>query len=339
MDKRLRLLKNFILISIPLFMIILLAFFTPMYYMTEEYVLWRQEKDYVNQNVMSYVNYTKPDTIPLPKAGSPVETLIIGDSRAKSSIIPKQLKPDGDIYNIGIGGATSIEMYYAAGNYIKSYGAPKEALIIFAPYHLCDIDNWDQTLFNNYLTVGEISQVYKEAYRYKDEEILRKGYLTEELSFRLRLPTKYIAQMYDARLTGFFSRNKERYGSVSDELGYCEFGKDPGNDGVNYEVHHEYFDSSPLVLHYYDKLLKLLTENGVKVKILQAPINEASSKAIHTAFVNGYEEFLSEIKEKYKDIYIMKELPVYENGYFGDNNHLNRSGAEKYTDWLKNMLY
>ena len=308
-----------ILISLPLVMAAVFAFIDPMGYMTQEYVLWREEKDYVNNAL-----------------ADPLNTVIIGDSRAKSSIIPKELKDDMDIYNIGIGGATSIEMYYATRNFIKNSGAPKKAVVIFAPYHFCDIDNWDQTLFTNYLSISETAEVYMNALRFGEKKIVKKGSLSDILSFKLYLPSKYLAQMYEERFTGASLRNHEKYDTIRKDLGYCEFGSDDGNDGVNYEVHHEYFDSSKLVLFYYDRLLELLSNSGTQIHILQAPINEASSKEIHPEFLAGYGDFLDDVQKRYPGAYVERDLPVYDNGYFGDNNHLNRKGAEKYTSHVKN---
>ena len=117
-----RLVKNFILISIPLILLCILAYVFPMSYMTVEYVMWDEEFENSESPYMA------------------AKTLIIGDSRAKSSVLPAMLHED--TYNIAIGGATPIEMYYAVENYIEHNGAPENAVVVFAPYHFCDIDNW-----------------------------------------------------------------------------------------------------------------------------------------------------------------------------------------------------
>ena len=310
-----RILRNFILASVPLWLLSAFTYALPLSYMTTEYVLWAEEKDYVNQKA------------------APDETVIIGDSRAKSSLIPGMIG-DG-IYNIAIGGATPIEMYYATKNYIRCHGAPKAAVVIFAPYHLCDIDNWNQTQYNNYLSVPEQAEVMGEAISLKNEVVHYKGWLSDAVSFRLRLPSKYLAQEYDARFIGRKAENMAKYEAVRGDLGYCEFGSDPGNDSLDYETHHPDFDSSALVLAYYDRLLSLLTENGVEVTVLQAPINEASNEAMHEAFMEGYRQYLTGQEQKHPAVHFEKDVPVYSNRYFGDSNHLNRSGAEKYTLEMK----
>lgn len=313
-----RLIRNFILISVPLFVLVIYTWACPLNYLSTEYTLWAEEKDYVNCSSQT------PDTV------------IIGDSRAKSSIIPAELHDS--IYNIGIGGTTPIEMYYAVSDYIKKHGAPKNAIIIFAPYHLCDIDNWNQTLYYNYLSPGELADVYSRAVPLRDPVIACSGWFTDAVSYRLRLPQKYLAAEYEAGFTGNRSANLSRFSSVRADCGWCEFGTAAGDNGENYETHHETFDSSPLILLYYDRLLDLLDANGVNTIVGQAPINQASSDIMHQAFLDGYRSYLDRQEQKYPDITFVKDIPVYENRYFGDSNHLNKAGASLFTSELKSYL-
>lgn len=290
----------------------------PLNYLTTEYTLWAEEKDYVNHTA------EQPGTI------------IIGDSRAKSSIMPASLHEG--VYNIGIGGTTPIEMYYAASNYIRVHGAPKNAIIIFAPYHLCDIDNWNQTLYYNYLSAGELADVYKNAAAFKNPVIDCRGWFTDALSYRLRLPQKYLAAEYAAHFTGNRAANLAKAASVRADCGWCEFGTADGDSSGDYETHHETFDSSPLVLFYYDRLLTLLTDSGTKVLVEQAPINRASADVMHQEFMDGYRKYLDAQEEKYPAVTFVKDVPVYDNKYFGDSNHLNKAGASLFTASLGKYL-
>ena len=70
----LKLFRNFILLSLPLIILSFVAYLMPMDYMSVEYTMWQEESDFVNQ-----------------PTSRPYDTLIIGDSRAKSSIIPEQM--------------------------------------------------------------------------------------------------------------------------------------------------------------------------------------------------------------------------------------------------------
>ncbi len=316
-----KLIKKFILISLPLIAMCLFAYLFPMGYMTTEYVLWTEEKDYVNQ----WQNDTQI-----------LDTLIVGDSRAKSSIIPEELHDS--IYNIGIGGSTPIEMYYAVKNFIAVNGAPKRVFIIFAPYHFINMDNWNQTIYNNYLKPAEQAEVVGEAIKTGNKVVCYKGWLTDAVSYRLRLPSKYLAQEYEGRFIKLKEENQKKYDSIRADRGYCEFGTDPGSDAENYEVHCEAFDPLEIVLTYYDKLLSLLTENGVEVRVFQAPFNQSSAEQVAPELLNGYSDYLKGQMKKYPEIIFETEIPVYDNRYFGDGNHLNREGARKYTKELKEKL-
>ena len=313
-----RLAKNFILISIPLILLCILAYVFPMSYMTVEYVMWDEEFENSESPYMA------------------AKTLIIGDSRAKSSVLPAMLHED--TYNIAIGGATPIEMYYAVENYIEHNGAPENAVVVFAPYHFCDIDNWDQTLYFNFLSADEIAEVYFRGLKTKDPIVACKGRIPDMLSCRLRLPSKYLAQMYESKLVGRKQENLDKFNSIRADLGYCEFGSADGDDGETYEVRHETFDYSPLVVYYYERLIDMLDENNVNVIIAQPPINQASADALHQEFADGFTAYMRDIASRHPDMEVLPELVVYPNSLFGDSIHVNRKGAEVFTGELKKYM-
>ncbi len=313
-----RLVKNFILISIPLILLCILAYVFPMSYMTVEYVMWDEEFENSESPYMA------------------AKTLIIGDSRAKSSVLPAMLHED--TYNIAIGGATPIEMYYAVENYIEHNGAPENAVVVFAPYHFCDIDNWDQTLYFNFLSADEIAEVYFRGLKTKDPIVACKGRIPDMLSCRLRLPSKYLAQMYESKLVGRKQENLDKFNSIRADLGYCEFGSADGDDGETYEVRHETFDYSPLVVYYYERLIDMLDENNVNVIIAQPPINQASADALHQEFADGFTAYMRDIASRHPDMEVLPELVVYPNSLFGDSIHVNRKGAEVFTGELKKYM-
>ncbi len=311
-----------ILLAIPLIIICVWCTFNPMSYMAVEYAMWAEERDFVRQS------------------GNDPDILIMGDSRAKSSYLPEILSDDSNrsIYNIAIGGTTSVEMYYALSNYLETHKAPSEVILTFAPYHFCTMDNWQQTLYYNYLTVPELAEVESRVTKLGGDETTRySGWFADLVSFRLRLPNKYLDAVYTARINGNLESNTEKYKAVQKDLGYTEFGSDPGNDRPNYETHHATFDSSPLVLDYYDRLLSLCADNDIHVTIAQAPINEASSPLISEAFRAGYNDLMTSVQEKYPSFTVETEIPVYDNKYFGDNNHLNRRGAEKFSREFRDL--
>lgn len=318
MNKKKKLAKNLILISIPLIALCVAAYILPMKYMSVEYVMWDEEFE---NSADPYMD---------------AATLIIGDSRAKSSVLPAQLHED--TYNIAIGGATPIEMYYAVENYIEHNGAPENAVVVFAPYHFCDIDNWDQTLYFNFLSADEIAKIYVKALKSNDPIVASRGRIPDMISYRLRLPSKYLAQMYESKFIGREQENREKFDSIRADLGYCEFGSADGDDGYTMEVNHETFDYSPLVVYYYEKLIEMLDANNVNVIIAQPPINQASGDLMKEGFVTGFSDYMKDVASRYPDMHVISEIPIYPNSLFGDSIHVNRKGAGVYTDELRDYM-
>lgn len=322
---KLKVIKNFIILAIPLIIMCIYSALCPMYYMAVEYSMWDEEKEFINS--VGLHNNEK---------GSKNDLLILGDSRAKSGILPDMLTSNG--YNAAIGGTTPIEMYYSLDTYLKNHQAPDNIIVIFAPYHLCDIDNWEQTLYYNYLSIPQELEVYKNACILGEEKVAYKWAWCDMLSYKLRLPNKYLSAEYNANFVGRYQDNYNKKTSVIADLGYTEFGTEDGNSGLNYETHHEYFDYSDLVIMYYEKLLKKLDESGAEVYIIQSPVNEASFPEISQDFFDGYELMLENLTKDY-DFNVETEVIAYPDKYFGDNNHLNRKGAEEFSRQIKDKYF
>ena len=320
MKGTIKLFTRFVILGIPLYVMMLYAALRPMAYMPVEYAMWQEEKDYV-------------------ESGKGADVIIVGDSRAKSGIIPELLGEDVDSYNMAIGGCNSIEMYFAVKRYLAAHEAPGEALVIFAPYHFCDIDNWGQTMSFNYLDASQLLSVYADAARLEETDKLGEHFFTDVFSYKLRLPNKYLASMYTARVNGRLPENSAKYDSVRADKGYTQFGDEEGNDKLNYETHHEIFDTSPLVTLYYSRLLEELEAAGCSVKIIQSPVNTASGEAITEEFYKGFSSMMEGIKADHPDFTVETEVPVYDNKYFGDNNHLNRAGAEVFTAEIRERYF
>ena len=325
MSDKIRLVRNLILLGFPLLFMMLFLALKPMDYMSLEYPMWLEEKEFVTG---------KGDE------GRGYETLIIGDSRAKSSVLPLDLDESGNTYNIAIGGATPIEMYYALDRYLKTHEAPKSAFVIFAPYHFYDIDNYNQTLYFNYLDIVQILEVAREARGlYGEDKVAYKGWITDVISYKLRLPSKYLAAVYEAFPGGCRAENTERYLQVRREQGFTLFGTDESNNEPSYEVHETEFKSSGISAKYYERLLQRLEDEGIEVTIEQAPLNPASYDGIKPEYLQGFKEYMETIEKKYPEFTVVREIPRYEAECFGDNNHLNRTGAVKYTGMLKEKYF
>lgn len=300
---------------LPLWVLMLYASLFPMNYMEIEYPAWVQQLDFA-------------------KKGTAYDILIIGDSRSKAGLIPDELSPH--TYNMSVGGATSIEMFYTLTKYLENHQAPSYAFLIFAPKHVTEIDNWNQTLLYNYLDFKELAQVYYHAARFHDPTVCSGFYVKDYFFYKTRFPTRYLLFMHNAGFIGNRRANMEKYKELNESRGHMLYGTDPGNDLFNYEVSYKSFQKSPLVDYYYHKLLDLCMEHQIEVIVEQAPMNAGSYDFLTPSYYDGYVHYMKSIQEEYPSITLNPYVPRYDNEFFGDTNHLNLKGATKFSHELRN---
>ncbi|MCR5356311.1 MAG: hypothetical protein K6E63_02805 [Lachnospiraceae bacterium] len=307
-----------ILMLIPLFVIEGFTLLFPMCYMDEEYPSWHYTK-------MVEEGRVRP-------VSSGEASVILGDSRAMADMIPGMM---GDSYvNLGVGGATPVEMYFTLDKYIKNNGAPKEVMIMFAPFHYSYMDNYKtRTMYFKHLTLKEAMQVYSQGKTY-EAAVFDDFDRADILSMYAGLPDSYLPALINAKVTGRLSKNTMLYDEQLANRGHALYGRDNGNSDVNYEANYEHMNRDGehlLITYYFEKLLKLCSANGIRTIVLQPPMNEASFEALNEGYVREYLSYLNQIRNDNPDIVFEDEIPCYENRYFGDSSHLNEEGARVYT--------
>lgn len=304
-----------ILAIVPLVVLCLYTALFPFGYMDEEYPSWKYQKD-------------------MSVSGPAYDTLILGDSTAKAGLIPNQL---GDnVINLSMGGATPIEIYYTLARYLDSHDAPENAFIMFTPYHYSFLDNfWQRTMYFNYLNTGEAFAVLKNAHALKDETILTDSGLLEAVSYRLRLPNKYLPAMYNSGFIGRRDTNERIYNEIAANRGQYYFGTADGCSDHNYESNYTALNLSPMVDLYMRKLLELCTEHGIHVVLEQSPMNTASYELLDETYVKEYTAYMELLAQDYPAITVDTMIAHYEDAYFGDASHLNEKGATRFTGEIK----
>lgn len=310
-----------ILASLPLLVLIGYTVLFPLAYMDAEYPAWAYSKE------ISHTVQTKQQD----------SVLILGDSRAMADILPTEL---GDnVQNLAVGGATTIEMYYTLSNYLKHNEAPTVAVVMFAPFHYSYMDNfWERTVYFNYLSASELSEVFSNARQTASETVLTESYLMDALSCRLRLPNKYLPALTNSRLIMRYSDNKALCQQLVEEKGHGLFGTADGSSDLNYEVNYtqmQHSGDAALIALYLDKLLALCKEQNIQVILEQPPMNEASYAELQDSYLSEYTIYIEETQTNYPDFLINSEIPCYENRFFGDSSHLNEAGAAVYTEEFK----
>lgn len=308
-----------ILALLPLIIVVGYTCLDPMGYMDEEYPSWRYAK--MVQNGKEIVT-DKGDA-----------SLILGDSRAAADLVPVMI---GENYvNIGVGGATPIEMYYTLEHYIENNGIPKRVIIMFAPFHYSYMDNYKtRTMYFHHLTFGEAMNVYDKGRSYK-AAVFDDLDRFDILSMYLRLPDSYLPALINARGNGRSYVNRELYADKVEKRGHSLYGTADGCDDINYEANYTEMNRGGehlLITYYFERLLKLCSGNGIDTVLLQPPMNEASYNKLDPSYVKEYKSYIVKFANDNPNIRFENEIPCYANEYFGDASHLNERGAELYTN-------
>lgn len=301
-----------ILATFPLVVLCLYTALFPFGYMDEEYPSWKYQKD-------------------MAMTGPAYDTLILGDSTAKAGLIPNNLS--SNVINLSMGGATPIEIYYTLERYLASHEAPENALIMFTPYHYSFLDNfWQRTMYFNYFDSRETLEVFRNAHAVSETAVLTDGYFIDLMSYRLRLPNKYLPAMYNSGLIGRRTTNEAIYNEIASNRGQYYFGTADGCSDHNYESNYTALNLSLIVDLYMRKLLDLCVENNIHVVLEQAPMNTASYSLLNENYVTEYTAYMELLQQDYPEIMIDTIIAHYEDAYFGDASHLNEKGAVRFTE-------
>lgn len=287
-------------------------------YFDGEYPSWRQQKDYT---------HTKDDQS---------QIIFLGDSAFKAAVIPDQL--NNSAYNLSLGGAGPIEMFYSLKTYLKNHPKPQKIFVSIAPMHFIYLDRYrDRTIYFHFLDPrDQIESQLKIFNRDKVPLIDRFWQSIDTLQFMIKFPTKYFQTIKNSELARG-EINEQMYQQVKNERGHMLFGNDP--EWFNhFEPHPQLLVDFKLLQsedYYIRQIFKLCRDNNIEVHMLQTPINHLTFEAAknHNYF-NPYQDYLRTLKNDL-NVDIETDLKFYDIHLFGDHLHLNKKGAEIYTKNLK----
>lgn len=310
---------------IPLAVLMGFTLLAPMCYMDEEYPAWRYVKE-VSTGKIGEDYY---------------DTVILGDSVAKSSIIPDELT-GGSCVSLAVGGATSADMYYAFSEYLRNHEAPKNVIILFGPFHYWHVDNYKtRSVYFKSLSLKDAKSLYDSAKVFDSQSIRFEGFPVYELSCRLGLPTVYLPAINAAHFTGRLESNKAVYEEIKSQNGYSMFGDLDYCDDLSYEAAYPEIvldGDAVLIINYFGQLVKLSESKGCKVNYIQSALNETTYDAMNETYLEQYYSIANSLNELGDDIFVEKSLRRYGNEYFGDASHLNKKGAQLFTSEIGEIL-
>ncbi|MCQ2512730.1 MAG: hypothetical protein MJ092_05005 [Lachnospiraceae bacterium] len=321
--KALKVIGKVMLIFLPVIAIwVFLAAF-PMNYMDGEYSLYNQTKDYI------YGETTL----------EPSDIIILGDSKAKSGVLPSRLSES--CFNLAQGGSTSVEAYYTLKNYIEHMGIPKTVILSESAYHFSSFDGfWSRDIYFSFLNPKEACEVIDKAGELEEEAFLNsngeQGKLTL-LEYRIKSPTKYMSALVNSFKEDRLTINHSAYEDMVNRKGFKTFVSWWPTSG---EYDMEHLTILRTLDYYYRKTINLCIENGIEVYSLNMPLIATTYEECENIW-RPFSEYFIQLKKDYAgfdNVHIDTEFASYDEKYFDDADHLNEDGAIVYTDSLKEMI-
>lgn len=316
-----RLTGKLVALILPFFVLLpLYCRFFPMYYLDDEYAMYRQQKDYV----CGQLNRQKEDA----------RILVLGDSRTKAGFKPALLWEG--TYNIALGGGTPIEGYYSLKEYLQYHKAPETVVMAYAPMHYMDVDTlWTRSIYFHTLSESDFYDLTEHAKKFEDtQNILIEDYQREYLMYKYYMPNKYATALKKSAFVTRHDKTVQKYNTMIEFKGYSTYGTADQSGDINGEAKVSDFADSDIITWYLKESFALCKMHGIRVVLEQTPMNETSYGILTPEFKEHYRGYMQELAEAYPDVVIYPNFYCFPNDCFGDADHLNSHGVEEFDAFL-----
>ncbi|MCQ2519717.1 MAG: hypothetical protein MJ107_04195, partial [Lachnospiraceae bacterium] len=309
-----------IIVMLPFIAVILYIHTRPMRFMDDEYPFWQQHEDFIKEDT----NYW--------------DIIVLGDSRANDAFVPDYLSYD--LYNLALGGASPVEMYYTMQTYLSTHEAPSTVFIAFGDTHIAYknqanyVEFWERTMYYHYLNTHQEIDFFKTVNGMDEHTILSDDYISRWIEYRFRLPKNYLPALIKSGLDNRYEGNTEKYERSINNRGRYITPNGGGDAGVTTEATYEEFDYNPIIDLYFRKLIDLLVDNDINIYIERVPFNQASYDNMKPIVREKIEQYYQNLQEDYPSIPMRTGVFCYGNECFGDSNHVNDYGARIYCKYI-----
>ncbi len=305
------------LAALPLILFVFMLSVWPMRILDKEYPMWQWQKDTLTDESVQ------------------ADVLFLGDSLVQSGVMPT-LWGDNAL-SLALGGASPIEMYYSLKTYLSCHDAPSLVIMGFGQNHYMELSSfWGRNVYFHYMPLVEQAQILRRAEELDDLALFETNSpYADLLAYACYAPSKYLPAyigMLEER--GRLKLNREWYEYTGEVRGYHLNGTQESNGQATDSVLYEEFIVSPLLDEQIREILTLCLDTGIQVVIERPPLNLASEQAMHPAFATQYVDYLNFLVTDYPGIIVNTVIDVYPDDCFGDHEHLNAKGAERYTQLL-----
>lgn len=266
--------------------------------------------------------------------------LIIGDSRGMSDINPKLLS--SNYMNLSIGGATFFEGLHTLKRVILGQNKIDTLILCYGQNHFekSDVFNERTIPFNfiNGYELNELNRIEKEVnYCISEKRIGKPSFLKLIKRHLLHIRNPFV---YRSTFMDNLKNNNTSSGilsmieSLKKNNGHTLFGCADSASMQSIEADQEEFLPNPVLECYLKSIFLRANEKGMKIFIITPPISKITFENCNNNYFKDFDIYLKVLSNKYKCI-IVNYTTVYNNKYFGDPSHLNKSGCVKFSKYIK----
>ncbi|MBW4022128.1 MAG: hypothetical protein HIU92_03180 [Proteobacteria bacterium] len=269
---------------------------------------------------------------------------VFGDSRAMAGVEPLALPFRAT--NFAFSGSSPIEAYFALGRALRCKTLPKAVVIAYSSgKYVTDDDYWNISTRIGLLNFADMQSVRATSRHLDDREIDRLPPaanvmpIVREAMYALRFPTIYFDSIVNGYVFGRYLHNRDAEHAILKDRGQAFFGTADGSSGIAAEAEIPRFRLSPVIDTYFKDMLLELARRNVPVYLVSLPINDATCRQMNPGLRTGFLSYLRKTVASDPDARLLgPTMPCWHDRFFGDQFHLNASGASRFTHILAGWL-
>ena len=271
--------------------------------------------------------------------------VILGDSRAAADILPVRLPFRAA--NLAVGGGEAIEAVAASNRMRQCPTRPRMVIISFDPGHFTQADLfWGRSVRFGLIAASDVAALRTASAITGDFSVYEARHtdglpaLLRDWLYQVRFPPLYFASLIHGGGFLRWMRNQQVQAATLTARGQYYFGTSPGSHIVAVDGHMTDFRPLPILDFYFDRLISQLDHDGIDIRFIAMPVNEATWKQVSPAMLNQFAAYLADYERRYSHFHVASDImPHWPDRFFGDQFcHLNPEGAERFTAELAQRL-
>ena len=262
---------------------------------------------------------------------------VAGDSRMMAAVLPKDMPISTSL--LSLGASSAAESYYTIDDVLSCARKPKLIVLSLALKSFSGPDDfWRFGATFGFLRERDLD----DARRFSEPlggATLFRSLRGDGLSDRLRVtlyahsfPAFQFASMIDGLGVMRLRKNLQTRAAI-EPGGHYLYGDAPVSHALNDDVATTAFVASPLIRAYLDRIVDRTARAGVPLIFVSVPMNETSYRALKPGVAAGFQSFMAAYARTHPGLHLLSPdvVPHWPDEDFGDAQHLNHKGAQRFT--------